>query len=61
MTINGFYNRGVLSIRWEQDDRAGAGYAAFVVGKDWQTLKGAWWIDDYEAIPFSDAWDGTRE
>ena len=61
MTIHGFYNRGVISIEWSQDDRTGQGFAAFVVGPEWKTLKGAWWIDDYEAIPFSDVWDGTRE
>jgi hypothetical protein len=60
MTVNGFYNRGVISIYWEQDDRTGNGFAAFTVGPEWKTLTGAWWIDDYEAIPFSDVWDGTR-
>lgn len=61
LSIHGFYNRGVISIEWTQNDRTGQGFAAFVVGPQWKTLKGAWWIDDYEAIPFSDAWDGTRE
>jgi hypothetical protein len=61
MIIHGFYNRGVISLDWTQNDRTGQGFAAFVVGPEWKTLKGTWWIDDYEAIPFSDAWDGTRE
>jgi hypothetical protein len=60
MSIHGFYNRGVISIEWTQNDRTGQGFAAFVVGPDWKSLTGAWWIDDYEAIPFSDVWDGTR-
>ena len=61
LAIHGFYNRGVISIEWTQNDRTGQGFAAFVVGPEWKTLKGAWWIDDYEAIPFSDVWDGTRK
>jgi hypothetical protein len=61
MGISGFYNRGIISVRWEESDRTGTGYAMFIAGPDWKTLKGTWWIDDYEAAPFSDAWNGTRK
>jgi hypothetical protein len=58
MTVSGFYNRGIISMRWDQDDRTGSGFAMFIVSPDWKSLKGAWWIDDYEAAPFSGPWDG---
>ncbi|MDQ3024657.1 MAG: hypothetical protein M3R04_09810 [bacterium] len=59
MTVSGFYSRGVLSMRWEEDDRTGTGYAMFIAPADWKSLKGAWWIDDYEAVPFSGTWNGA--
>jgi hypothetical protein len=59
MTVSGYYNRGILSLRWEMDDRTGTGFAAFIVSPDGKRLKGAWWVDDYEAAPFGGEWDGT--
>jgi hypothetical protein len=48
-------------MRWEEDDRSGTGYAMFIVPAGWKSLKGAWWIDDYEATPFSGTWNGTAQ
>jgi len=59
LTLHGVYQRGVLVLRWEEADQSAAGYAAFVALDDWKTLKGVWWIDDYEASPFGGDWNGT--
>ncbi len=56
MRISGFYNGGILSMRWESE-RAG-GFAAFVCSEDCTQLSGTWWIDDWEAAPFGGDWLG---
>jgi hypothetical protein len=61
LRISGFYQRGVIVARWEEEDKSGGGYAAFIAGPDWKSLRGAWWIDDYEAAPFGGEWNGTAD
>ncbi len=58
--IAGFFVSGILVLRWEDPQRNGAGYAAFHVDQDWNSLYGALWLGDYEAAPFLGPWDGTR-
>jgi len=60
IVIAGYYELGVLSMRWEDERGRLGGYAAFLVGQDWQELTGVWWIDDYQAAPFGGTWNGTR-
>jgi hypothetical protein len=59
--VAGYYDKGVLSMRWEDERGNLGGYAAFIVSEDWQTLKGVWWIDDYQAAPFGGPWNGTKK
>jgi len=60
IVIAGYYEMGVLSMRWEDERGNLGGYAAFLVSPDWQQLTGVWWIDDYQAAPFGGGWNGTR-
>lgn len=61
VVVAGYYDKGVLSMRWEDERGNLGGYAAFIVSEDWQELKGVWWIDDYEAAPFGGPWNGKRK
>lgn len=61
LRVNGNYQRGVLVLRWEEEDRSAGGYAAFIAGADWKSLQGVWWLDDYEAAPFGGQWNGTAD
>lgn len=61
LLISGNYQRGILTLRWDEEDKSAGGYAALVVNPDWKSFSGVWWIDDYEAAPFGGAWDGTAE
>jgi len=60
LNMRGFYESGILTMRWEDEKNNVGGYAAFRVGPDWQEMHGVWWIDDYEAAPFGGAWNCTR-
>lgn len=60
VVVAGYYELGVLSMRWEDERGNLGGYAAFIVGEDWRDLTGVWWIDDYQAAPFGGGWSGTR-
>jgi hypothetical protein len=59
LTVAGYYQSGVLSMRWENEQHNQGGYAAFIVSPEWESLEGVWWIDDYEAVPFGGPWSGT--
>ena len=61
VTVAGYYESGILTMRWEDEAGNVAGFAAFVVAPDWSELAGAWWLDDYEAAPFGGGWDGQRQ
>lgn len=61
VTVAGYYESGVLTMRWEDEAGSAAGFAAFIVAPDWSELAGVWWRDDYEAAPFGASWDGQRE
>ena len=58
---SGYYQDGILRLRWEDTQSSAGGYGAFIVSPDWKMLKGSWWIDDYEASPFGGAWDSLDE
>jgi hypothetical protein len=58
--VTGFFVSGILALRWEDPQRNGAGYSAFHVDQDWNSLYGALWLGDFEAAPFLGPWDGTR-
>jgi hypothetical protein len=60
LVVNGYYQDGVLTMRWEDSAGNQAGYAAYVADPEWQSLTGVWWIDDYEAAPFAGSWVGSR-
>jgi hypothetical protein len=60
LDVAGFYYGGIIGLRWEDQKNKAAGYAAFHVDQDWNSLYGALWLDDYQAQPFTAAWDGTR-
>ncbi|GEM_PF-2142965 len=60
VTVAGYYESGILSMRWEDEAGSVAGFAAFIVAADWSELTGVWWLDDYEAAPFGGGWDGQR-
>ncbi|MBN2080852.1 hypothetical protein JW859_01470 [bacterium] len=60
LNMRGFYESGILTMRWEDEQNNVGGYAAFRVEPGWQELHGYWWIDDYEAAPFGGVWDCTR-
>ncbi|MCH7472273.1 hypothetical protein IIA79_04905 [bacterium] len=60
ISVGGFYESGVLSMRWEDERSNRAGFAAFRVGAGWNELQGTWWIDDYEAAPFGGSLDGEN-
>lgn len=60
ITVAGYFEMGVLTMRWEDERGNLGGYAAFIVSPDWQTLRGVWWIDDYQTAPFGGEWNGTR-
>jgi hypothetical protein len=56
-TGTGYYQDGILRLRWEDEQSSAGGYGAFIASPDLSQLKGVWWIDDYEAAPFGGAWD----
>lgn len=60
LRVSGFYNAGILTVRWEALSGSGAGYAAFVCDEDFSSLHGTWWLDDWEASPFGGGWEATR-
>ncbi len=60
-SIGGRYLPGVLTMRWEETQTKSAGYAAFIVDPEFNTLDGVWWLDDYEAAPFGGPWTGTAD
>lgn len=60
-TVAGYYESGILTMRWEDEAGNVAGFAAFIVAPDWSELTGVWWLDDYEAAPFGGGWDGQRQ
>lgn len=58
--VTGFYLSGIITMRWEDPEHKAGGYAAFHVDKDWNSLYGAVWLDDYKTSPFQGPWDGLR-
>ncbi|MCC7478113.1 hypothetical protein IT575_06590 [bacterium] len=59
LIVSGFYNSGILAMRWESE-KAG-GFATFLVSEDNKTMRGCWWIDDWEAAPFGGDWIGQSQ
>lgn len=60
MSIAGYYQSGVIALRWEDHYHNSAGFAVFHVDQDWNTLYGAWWLGDFDSAPFGGTWDGAR-
>lgn len=60
LEVSGYFAKGILSMRWTDYKNNSAGYAVFVTSPDMSSLRGAWWIGDYEAAPFGGTWDGTE-
>lgn len=60
-SIGGRYMPGIIAMRWEETQTRSAGYAAFLVDPEFETLDGVWWLDDYEAAPFGGPWTGTAD
>lgn len=60
MVVAGFYQSGVIAMRWEDRFNNAAGFAVFHVDQDWNTLYGAWWLGDFDSAPFGGTWDGAR-
>jgi hypothetical protein len=58
--VAGFYQSGILTMRWEDAQRKSEGYAAFHVDQQWNSLYGALWLDDFNGSPFVGPWDGVR-
>jgi hypothetical protein len=59
--VNGYYSQGILSLRWAAETGAGSGYAAFICAPDWSSIRGTWWIEDWEAAPFGGGWTGSSD
>jgi hypothetical protein len=60
LMVSGYYESGVLTMRWEDPAGNQAGYAVYLADPEWQSLTGVWWIDDYEGAPFAGSWIGRR-
>jgi len=61
LSLDGFYQRGVMALRWVDKKHNASGFCAFVVDANSGALHGAWWLEDSEAPPFSGSWDGQAE
>ena len=59
--LNGYLVDGILNMAWTDARNNASGYAAFIVEDDWNTLRGAYWKDDYEARPFTAEWTATAD